>query len=139
MSRVNGVGGASAIAGGRATKAAGGPGGFSVAADSPAAEGVGRAQAVQPMGLIGMLALQEAETETTGNKNGRRHGFAVLDALQELQHGLLSPAGDGQEIARLFALARESSSVADPVLGQVLSAIRLRAKIELLRRGVEPG
>ncbi len=139
MSRVNGVGGAYGIAGVRATRSAAGQGGFSVAAESPAAEGVAQAREAQPVGLIGMLALQEAETETTANKNGRRHGFAVLDALEELQHGLLSPAGEGQEIVRLLSLAREPANVTDPGLAGVLSAIRLRAKIELLRRGVEPG
>jgi len=139
VSRVDGIGGASAITGGRAPKAASGPGGFSVAAESPLADAVVQVRSAQPLGLIGMLALQEAETETTANKNGRRHGFAVLDALEELQHGLLSSADEGQEIARLLSLAREPASVVDPRLGEVLAAIRLRAKIELLRRGVEPG
>jgi hypothetical protein len=86
-----------------------------------------------------MLALQEVETQTSANKNGRRQGFAVLDALQELQHGLLTAGNEGEELAKLKNLARNPAAVTDPGLADILSAIRLRAKIELLRRGVEPG
>lgn len=138
MTRVSGIGGP-AIAGGRAARSIAGASGFHVAGDVSAAESVGQAAAAQPVGLAGMLALQEAETETSANRQGRRQGAAVLDTLRELQHGLLTACGDAQEIARLTALAREPDCVTDPGLAAVLSAIRLRAKIELLRRGVELG
>jgi hypothetical protein len=94
--------------------------------------------AAPPVGLAGMLALQEAETEAARNGKGRRHGLAVLDALRKLQGDLLRETGDGEAgMRRLARLAGQGQEVADPGLADVLSAIRLRAKIELLRRGVE--
>jgi hypothetical protein len=87
-----------------------------------------------------MLALQEAEAELAGNRNARRHGLAVLEALRALQHGLLGATADsGQQVAALLRLADTTHGVADAGLADVLAAIRLRAKIELLRRGAETG
>jgi hypothetical protein len=136
MSRVNGVGGGAPVAGGRA-KATAPSGGFDVAAE-PATEQPQASQAVQPVALSAMLILQEAEAESAGNRNGRRHGVAVLAALRELQHGLLNALPQEDQVAGLARLAEISPAVTDPGLADVLSAIRLRAKIELLRRGVDP-
>ena len=116
--------------------------GFSAAADGVAgAEAKDQLRvsvAAPPVGLAGMLALQEAETEAARNGKGRRHGLAVLDALRKLQGDLLRETGAGEAGMRSLArLAGQGQEVADPGLADVLSAIRLRAKIELLRRGVE--
>jgi Class II flagellar assembly regulator len=147
MNRLGGVSGGVA-AGGRtgeaAARAASAPGGgFSAAADrvvagAEATDQLRVSEAAPPVGLAGMLALQEAETETARNGKGRRHGLAVLDALRELQGDLLRETGGGAAGMRSLArLAGQGQEVADQGLADVLSAIRLRAKIELLRRGVE--
>jgi hypothetical protein len=137
MSRVNGVGGGAPVGGSRA-KAAAPSGGFDVAAE-PATGPVQANQAVQPVALSAMLILQEAEGESAGNRNGRRHGLAVLAALQELQRGLLRDSSQEAQIAGLARLAEIAPAVTDPGLADVLAAIRLRARIELLRLGVETG
>lgn len=146
MNRISGVSGGVA-AGGRpgaasAREAAAPNGGFSAAADgvagAEAKDQLRVSAAAPPVGLAGMLALQEAETEAARNGKGRRHGLAVLDALRKLQGDLLRETGAGEAGMRSLArLAGQGQEVADPGLADVLSAIRLRAKIELLRRGVE--
>jgi hypothetical protein len=138
MSRIDRVAGASAASVGR-TKSAPAPGGFSVAEGGISAERVAKPSAPQPAGLAGMLALQEAEAETAGNRKARRQGLAMLDALQALQQGLLSASQPGEALAKLVTLAGDPASVTDPKLAEVLAAIRLRARIELLRRGFESG
>ncbi len=138
MRRIDRVAGSAMPGSGRA-KAAAGEGGFNVEPGSVPAEGAGRSQEVQPAGLTGMLALQEAEAEVAGKRNGRRHGLALLDALQDLQRDLLAPVDDQAQISGLARLAEAIPAVTDPGLADVLAAIRLRAKIELLRRGLEPG
>lgn len=146
MNRVGGVSGGVAAGGwtGAASAREAAPGGgFSAAADGVAAGAEAEDQlrvsaAAPPLGLAGMLALQEAETEAASNGKGRRHGLAVLDALRELQGDLLRETGGGEAGMRSLArLAGQGQDVADQGLADVLSAIRLRAKIELLRRGVE--
>jgi Class II flagellar assembly regulator len=91
--------------------------------------------------LDAMLALQEAEAEATRDRNARRHGRALLDALAELQCALLaeSGAGDGQDgpvLQRLAGLLEASPGAADPALAGVLRALSLRAQVELARRGM---
>ena len=137
MSRVSGVGPGVPVAPGRAQPAT--SGGFTVAAETKVAEAAAAA-VTQPVAPAAMLALQEAETETARNRKGHRHGAALLDALRQLQQELLGkPAETGPGIATLARLAASAPSVSDPELGQILSAIRLRARVELLRRGVETG
>lgn len=134
VTRVTGISGG-VVAGGKASAAP--RGGFRVSGETQASQ-TGEARAAQGVGLAGMLALQEAETETESNRKGRRHGFALLDALRDVQRGLLDASGaHGGGITGLLKLADQAPSVTNPRLGEVLAAIRLRAKIELLRRGVD--
>jgi hypothetical protein len=110
---------------------------FNVATGGTAAP-VQENQPAPAVSIAGMLALQEAEAETIQDKTARRHGLALLDALSALQQALLSPLADGEpEIAALTRLAAEIPETTDPGLSALLAPIRLRAKIELLRRGVQ--
>jgi hypothetical protein len=110
--------------------------GFSVAAETapaPAQE----AQAPQSVVLSGILALQEAAAGTVQDRAARRHGLALLDILARLQKSLLSGSQDpAHDLRTLTELIAEMPQAADPGLAGVLDAVRLRAKIELLRRGV---
>ena len=110
---------------------------FTVDNDGPA-PAVQENQPAPNVALSGMLALQEVETETVQDKTARRRGIALLEALSQLQKTLLSGLGDGEtEVETLALLATETPEAADPGLALALAAIRLRAKIELLRRGIE--
>ncbi len=92
----------------------------------------------QSVALSGMLALQETETGNVQDRTARRHGIALLQSLLQLQRALLTPQQDnGTEIETLTSLANEMPQASDPGLASALTQIRLRAKIELLRRGIE--
>ena len=88
-----------------------------------------------------MLALQEqigsgahGGSDVT-DREARRHGQEILEALAALQRTLLtSTTGSVQSLARLAALAEADPTVHDPMLAGVLSSIRLRARLEILRR-----
>jgi hypothetical protein len=134
---VNRVTGAStpAITAGRAKSGLPATGLFSIAAESPATQEAAPAHSVN---LSAMLALQEAETDIVQDKAARRQGFAMLEALSALQKDLLSPsANEETTLAALNRLAAEVPQTTDPNLTTLLDSIRLRAKIELLRRGVQ--
>ena len=138
MNRVGGIGIGGAIAG-RSAKAGAAGSGFSIADNGPAEPAAApKTQAAQSVALSGMLALQEVATGTARDKAARRHGFALLEALTQLQKELLTGLGDGEAgITALTRLTTETPEAEDPGLAAVLDAVRLRAKIELLRRGVE--
>ncbi len=141
MNRVSNIGPAGR-SGKAATKPGAGPGGaFSVAAGEMAApEPMRETAAARGVVLSSMLALQEYETEAMRDKTARRHGASMLDALARLQNAMLSLGGEKlEDVANLRQLAAMSSDAADPGLAHVLGSIRLRAKIELLRRGLETG
>lgn len=79
-----------------------------------------------------MLALQEQTTAETGDREARRHGRQLLDALADLQRALLSN-GTGDALRRLAALADLPLPAADPALARMIVAIRLRARVEAAR------
>ncbi len=91
-----------------------------------------------PAALDAMLALQEAEAEAARDRNARRHGKALLDALAELQRALLAESDDqeGPALHRLAALLEAPPDAANPALAGVLRALALRARVELARRGM---
>ena len=91
-----------------------------------------------------MLALQEQTgsgsrcAPDSTDREARRHGQDLLDALAALQRALLTSAGSAQSLAHLAALAKVDLTVHDPMLARVLSSIRLRARLEILRRAARP-
>ncbi len=118
-----------AAAGGAPRAAAGGTG-FSVASGVQAAAAPAAAAAVD-----GLLLLQEVEDGPTRDRHARRHGRAMLDALAALQRALLGEGDDPDVLHRLAALVAHCPSAADPALRATLSAVALRAQVELARRG----
>ena len=96
----------------------------------------GGASAVTDAGA--MLALQEEvgrDADRPGesaDREARRHGQDILEALTALQKDLLT-GGSGQGLSRLAALADIMPAAHDPALAHVLSSIRLRARLEILR------
>lgn len=137
VNRVTGVGTGPGVTG-RPKAAANRPAsGFSVDGDDPASA-IQENQPAQSVLLSGMLALQEVETGNVQDKAARRHGIALLEALSQLQKALLLGLGDSEaEVEALALLTTETPEPADPGLAAALAAIRLRAKIELLRQGIE--
>ena len=103
---------------------------------------MGQARAAPSTAATGaMLALQKQIGSGTRcgpdrtDREAGRQGQEILEALTALQKTLLaSSAGSAQGLARLAALAEMDPMVHDPTLARVLSSIRLRARLELLRR-----
>ncbi len=83
--------------------------------------------------VASLLALQESESGLQQDREARQHGEAVMDELTELQRALLGE--DGPDLDRLTLLVARPVTVSDPALAGVLRAVRLRAGIELARRG----
>ncbi len=92
------------------------------------------------MATSAMLALQEQTASGAGceaelaDREARRHGREILDALAALQKALLASAGSAESLTRLAVLAHLSPTAHDPELARVLSSIRLRAQLEIMRR-----
>jgi class II flagellar assembly regulator FliX len=103
--------------------------------DAPAATGAGAMLALQEH--IGQAAGSAAEL---ADREARRHGQDLLEALAALQKELLAGGGDAAvSLSRLSALADMISTAHDPALAQILGAIRLRARLEILRLSRGPG
>ncbi len=109
--------------------------------EAPNQPAVGQAGAApSTIATSAMLALQE-QTGTGAysgqdamDREARRHGQQILEALAALQRTLLTSAGSAEGLARLAALAEVDPAVHDPALARILSSIRLRARLEILRR-----
>ena len=86
-----------------------------------------------PVAVMSLLALQEHESGLQQDREARQHGTAVMDELSALQRALLG--GDGADLDQLEILMARPITAADPALAGVLRAVRLRAGIELARRG----
>jgi hypothetical protein len=108
------------------------------AAGEPVAGGIAAAGV---SGLAALLALQESEAASARDRAARRHGQALLEDLAALQRGLLAgllgPGGvDPALPGRLAALAEQVPEAADPALAAIISAIAVRARVELARLGL---
>lgn len=103
----------------------------------PGVASAGTASAAAPAAALGsMLALQEQDAETVEDRTARRHGSELLGVLAELQRALLGGDGDLTALQRVVELTQDVPIAADPRLAAVLSAITLRARVELARRGI---
>ena len=111
-----------------------GPGGFHVLeeAEAPAPAAVAKPA---PVGLHGLLALQEAEADAVQDRAARRHAGAMLDDLSSVQRALLGgdPEATSAALSRLADTAKRGPAAADPRLSAVVQAIAMRAKIEASR------
>jgi hypothetical protein len=81
-----------------------------------------------------MLALQEVGGEAPEDREARRHGHDLLDALAALQRAALTGGDGAAALERLADLAAAVPAAADGRLAAIVSAIVVRAKVELARR-----
>lgn len=132
MVGVSGVSGGTATGKGRRLR--GGGGGFSLGGASTTATAA--AQGAAPAAPVGLLALQEAGPVAERDARARKRGEAMLQSLSALQLGLLGGRLDPARLRALAALV-PGEEAADPALAAVISAIRLRARVELARHGLE--
>ncbi|MEZ5970178.1 MAG: flagellar assembly protein FliX [Hyphomonadaceae bacterium] len=103
--------------------------GFAPAADAPQ-----RAAAATPTGAVtsldAILALQGAEDPMQRRARQRRRGQEALDALEELEKGLLFGRAPGALRARLEALQGRAERTGDDGLDAVLNEIDVRLAVE---------
>jgi protein-disulfide isomerase-like protein with CxxC motif len=102
--------------------------------ESGAAPSNGVTEAAPAAALASMLALQEAGGEAREDREARRHGHDLLDALAALQRAVLTGCDDAAALERLADLAATVPLAADTRLAAMVSAIVVRAKVELARR-----
>jgi hypothetical protein len=108
--------------------------GFSVPHE-PATSGQAAADAaVQAPSLSSMLTLQELGGERPADREARRHGQDMLAALTELQRALLGDGDDAAATQRLMDLLAAVPLATDRRLAAMVSAIVVRARVELARR-----
>lgn len=99
----------------------------------PKAEGFGAAAlaATSEVGMGGMLALQELPGDEVADREARRRGQDLLEALTAMQRGLLGM--EESDPRRLARLAEAVPAADDPGLREAVAAIALRARIEVAR------
>ncbi len=112
-------------------------GGFGLASSSgDSAEEAPRAGGAAPLGAL--VALQEGAGERRPPPDRdaavRRDASAALDALRDLQLGLLGGEDDPAALEKLTKTGLSGAMAADPVLAAVAAEVRLRARVELARR-----
>jgi hypothetical protein len=130
-----GVGGVTGgTAAGRGRRLRGGASGFSLGTASAGATAA--AQGAAPAQAIGLLALQEAGPVAERDARARKQGEALLQSLSDLQLGLLEGRLDRARLEALAALV-PGEDAADPSLAAAIAAIRLRARVELARHGLD--
>jgi hypothetical protein len=81
-----------------------------------------------------MLSLQELGEETVQDREARRHGQNLLAILADLQRLILSAESDGAALQRLADLTASVPLGTDRRLNAIVSAIVVRARVELARR-----
>lgn len=135
MVGVRGVTGGVVAGTGRAARAQGG--GFRLGATGAGVAAAPAQGIAAPQG-VALLALQECAPAAERDARARRQGQALIEELAALQAGLLAGRVD---TARLRALAGmcAGEEAADPALAAAIGAIRLRARVELARLGLEDG
>jgi hypothetical protein len=86
--------------------------------------------------LTSLLTLQELGGETVEDRESRRHGQTMLAVLAELQRALLTGCDAVAALDRLADLLGAVPRATDRRLAAMVSAIVVRARVELARRRV---
>ncbi len=115
------------------TRVAGKPG-FFVPSEPAGAEQAAAATGPQATASSAMLTLQELGSETVADREARRHGQDLLAALTALQRALLGGGDDQAVVSRLTELLAAVPLATDRRLAAMVSAIVVRARVELARR-----
>ena len=85
-----------------------------------------------------MLLHEIALSERRGrDREARRRGVALLDALGELQHALLGSEDAGATLDRIVTLLSSMPQADDPALAAIVRSIEVRATVEVCRRRPE--
>ena len=79
-----------------------------------------------------LMTYEEARDRVLADRQARRHGRAMLQALGAMQLSLLD--GDDVAVRALADLAAQVPEADDPVLRLILQEIGVRAAVELARR-----
>lgn len=135
MVGVRGVTGGVATGAGRGARAQGG--GFRLGATGAGAAAAPAQGVAGPQG-VSLLALQECAPAAERDARARRQGQALIEELTALQAGLLAGRLDPARLRALAALCA-GEAAADPALAAAIGAIRLRARVELARLGLDDG
>ena len=109
--------------------------GFAVPAESPTTGHAEAATQTEEIGLTSMLSLQEFGGDAATDREASRRGEDMLSALAELQRALLDGVDTVETMQRLAELAAAVPRAADPRLAALVSAINIRVRVELARRG----
>lgn len=115
----------------RKTGASAAPG-FSVPADSPVKAGGASSVAATPS-LDAILALQAEGLDPDRRRRQVRRAQDALDALSELERGLVLGRAPGGLEARLQSMQRGLERTGDPGLDAVLDEIDIRVAVELAK------
>jgi hypothetical protein len=108
--------------------------GFSVPHEPAAAGQAAATAALEAPSLGSMLTLQELGGESPADREARRHGQDMLAVLTELQRALLCDGDDAAATQRLRDLLAAVPLATDRRLAAMISAIVVRARVELARR-----
>ena len=93
------------------------------------------AQCVPPSNVNALLLHELSISEKRRhNRDARRRGSALLSALTELQHSLLTDEDLSTNLERLSVLVSAVPQADDPALASIVRSIALRAAVELCRR-----
>lgn len=104
--------------------------------DAPKARAAGSSTSVASLDAILMLQVEDEGGQERRRRSARR-GQDLLDALEDLKAGLLAGRLDPANLQRLVTrLALRSGPSGEPGLDEVVSAIELRARVELAKRGI---
>lgn len=107
-------------------------------------DGAGPADAAQATGPVAaaapvdaLIALQEVDSATDGNRKAVVRAEAMLDVLDDIKLSLLVGGVPKQKLDQLLKLVEQrrdsKTSFQDPRLAQVLDEIELRARVELAK------
>jgi hypothetical protein len=102
--------------------------------EQPARVQVGAAAALST--VEGLLSVQEVDDGPGRRRRMLRRGERLLDALDELRHGLLIGGLPREQVVALRRLAAETATATDdPRLQELVAEIELRAAVELAKLG----
>jgi len=94
-------------------------------------------QGMRPMGPVdALLSLQEVPDASVATRRAIGRAVNILDALEDVQMGLVTGILPKGQLTRLLGLVRrEQEQVQDEKLGEVLKEVELRAHVELAKLG----
>lgn len=107
-------------------------GGFSI--DNSEAPAPAAVSGVAPLTAMNSVLAVQSVDEGGGRRRAIRHGFRLLDHLDDIRLALLNGAMPRDRLENIIqALKTERGTVADPKLVSILDEIELRAAVELAK------